>query len=665
MLFVELALIRWTGSNVLYLSYFSNFILLGSFLGIGVGFLRADRSTRLIRFAPLALGLLVFFVLRFPVRVNRSGDQLIYFGAFTRTGLPIWITLPVVFICSAAVMALIAQEVALVFRRFEPLTAYRLDIVGSILGITAFSLLSFLELPPISWGIVVALMFLLLLPRRIGLHAILGLTVLVASLAWESFPRNTTFTSVSWSPYYKIQVERADHQYDVAVNGIPHQAISSVAQRRRTDPLYFAPYKRLGSRKPGDVLIVGAGTGTDVAIALSEGARRVDAVEIDPRLYQLGKQLQQNHAYQDPRVFVHITDGRAFLERTHRRFDLILFALPDSLTLVSGQSSLRLESYLFTLESIKTARAHLRPGGVFSMYNWYRAQWLVDRLANTLDVAFRRPPCLDTDRKGGHFAVLADGNVTCATTWSPGHRSIPPPARDNYPFLYLRSRSIPSFYLLTLGLILAAAFIGVRTAGAPFRKMTGYVDLFFMGAAFMLLETKNVVQFALLFGTTWFVNALVFGGILLVVLVAVEVARRAPLIRTELLYCLLFGSLGLAWVIPPSDLLALTWQARLPAAIALAFAPIFCANLIFATRFRNVEMSTVAFGANLLGAMVGGVLEYASLITGYRALIVVVAGLYACAFAAERGRVSTHASSWRRHATPALDDGPGTAATDA
>src|SRR3954447_17445621 len=86
MLFVELALIRWTGSNIIYLSYFTNFVLLGSFLGIGMGFLRARSRFRMFRFAPLALALLVFLVLRFPVSVDRTGSQLIYFGEFKRTG---------------------------------------------------------------------------------------------------------------------------------------------------------------------------------------------------------------------------------------------------------------------------------------------------------------------------------------------------------------------------------------------------------------------------------------------------------------------------------------------------------------------------------------------------------------------------------------------------
>ncbi len=291
---------------------------------------------------------------------------------------------------------------------------------------------------------------------------------------------------------------------------------------------------------------------------------------------------------------------------------------------------------------MRTARAHLKPDGVFAMYNYYRQRWLIDRLAGTLNQVYGKPPCIDTT--GGDFAALSDGATTCKTTWSAGGRTVPPPSRDDYPFLYLRTRSIPSLYLLTLGLVLAAALIAVRAAGAPFRQMRPYLDLFFMGTAFLLLETKNVVQFALLFGTTWFVNALVFGGILAAVLAAVEAARRIPTPKPLLIYGALFASLALAWAVPQDDLLKLSWALRLPAAIALAFLPVFCANLLFAERFKDVGSSTVAFGANLLGAMVGGVLEYSSLLIGYRALLFVTAGLYACAFLFGRRWMSTVAT---------------------
>jgi hypothetical protein len=354
MLFVELALIRWIGSDVVYISYFSNFVLLGSFLGIGIGFLRAKSRIDLFAWAPVTLAFLVAFILSFPVYVDCLGSQVIYFGC-KPNGLPIWLTLPVIFLAVAVVMASIAQGVARSFSGFEPLEAYRLDILGSLAGITAFALLSFFGAPPVAWGAVVSAVFLVLYRPSLRLIQIVALTGLIIMLGHESLTPGD-----SWSPYYKVSVFALSMRpgvHALDVNGIPHQLIESMVERKRTEPVYFLPYRRLESNPLRNVLIVGAGNGGDVAIALAAGAKHVDAVEIDPRIYQIGREMNPDHPYQDSRVSVHIDDGRAFLERTRNRYDLILFALPDSLALVSGQSSLRLESYLFTLEAM-TAAGH-------------------------------------------------------------------------------------------------------------------------------------------------------------------------------------------------------------------------------------------------------------------------------------------------------------------
>jgi SAM-dependent methyltransferase len=641
MLFVELALIRWTGSNVLFLSYFSNFVLLGSFLGIGLGFLRGKAKHNLFPYAPVALMAFVGVVLIFPVQIDRSGSQLIFFGGFGITGLPSWITLPFIFLAVAAVMEMIAEGVARTFVEFEPLEAYRWDIAGSILGIAAFSGLSFTWAPPVVWGAVAGGLFLILLRPRLRALQVVAVIGLVILLGQES-----RVPAWSWSPYYKVQATSPAQDPTTTilqVNGVPHQTAASVASLRGAGAFYFVPYERTGLASLDDVLIVGAGTGTDIAIALAEGAQHIDAVEIDPRIQQIGAQRHPDRPYQDPRVIVHIDDGRAFLEQTDARYDLILFALPDSLTLVSGQSSLRLESYLFTLQAIEAARDRLKPGGAFAMYNYYREPWLADRLAGTLERVYGRAACVDSVGTADHLAVLtiavAEGVVDCpaASTWLASDASAAStPATDDYPFLYLRTRGIPDFYLLAMGLILAASLLAVRMVSGPFRPMRAYLDLFFMGAAFLLLETKSVVQFALLFGTTWFVNALVFAGVLLSVLAAIEVARRWRPSHPAWLYFALLGALTIAWLIPPGALLDLDFAPRFAAAVVIWFTPIFIANLVFAERFRNVEASHVAFGANLLGAMVGGVLEYVALLTGYQTLLILVALLYGGAFLAGR-----------------------------
>ncbi len=633
MLFVELALIRWAGSNVLYLSYFSNFVLLGSFLGIGIGFLRARSSHDLFPYAPLALAALVAFVRFFPVKIRSSGADLLFFGIVQRSGPPRYVVLAVVFVAVTAAMAFVGEGVARAFAKFGPLDAYRLDLIGSIAGIVGFSTLSFLDAPPLAWGIVVAVALVALYLPRIGVLQIAGLVALVAILGAESFA-----AGASWSPYYKIEVKQDPnlHAPIVSVNAVPHQAILALSA---TEPIvYTRVYDRVAATNLADVLIVGAGTGNDVAFALARGAKRIDAVEIDPRLHQLGKELHPNHPFADPRVHSHIDDGRAFLQRTHRHYDLILFALPDSITLVAGQSSLRLESYLFTKEALETARDHLKPNGAFGMYNYYEQRWLIDRYAGTLNEVYGRPPCIDDQGGNGfHLAFLEDAKTSaalrCAGTWVTQTTPVPRPATDDHPFPYLRNRTIPGFYLATIALILLAALVMVRVAGGPFRPMARYTDLFFMGAAFLLLETMYVVRFALFFGTTWFVNALVFAGVLLSVLLAVEVSKRVTARRPALLYAVLVAFLAVAFFVPPSWVLSLAVPLRFLVAVGLAFAPIFTANLVFTQRFKDVGSSTVAFGANLLGAMFGGILEYGALVVGYRALLIVVGVLYGCAFA--------------------------------
>ncbi|MDP9239141.1 MAG: spermidine synthase [Actinomycetota bacterium] len=631
MLFVELALIRWTGSNILHLSYFSNFVLLGSFLGVGLGFLRARRSRDLSMSWPIVLVGLVGFVLAFPVRISQDTEQLLYFKGVHPSGLPAWATLPVIFLAVAAVMCGLGEAVARLFGRFPALTAYRLDLIGSLVGIAAFTCLSFLHAPSVAWGVLAAAGFAALNWGRLrpSWLPLACLGILVGLLAGESLQPNTT-----WSPYYKVVTKDRPKFVDIFVNGIPHQSMLNI--NTFSPGLRTAPYERAPGNPLQHVMVVGAGNGNDAAVALDHGAKSVDAVEIDPRIAQIGRERHPNAPYSNPRVEVHIDDGRAFMQRTTTKYDLIVFALPDSQTLVSGNSSLRLESYLFTREAIATARDHLTPGGVFAMYNTYRSQWLIDRYAGTLAEVFGHSPCIDTVGGVGHRAALVvardNAQQTCATTWQLQTHPAPVLATDDHPFPYLRRPGIPGFYLLVLLFVLIAACVTVRIVGGPIKQMRPYADLFFLGAAFLLLETKNVAGFALLFGTTWLVNALVFTGVLVAVLAAVEVSRRVRLPRPSVLYALLAIALGIGWAVPAESLLSLPWWPRLLAAATLAFAPIFCANLIFSRRLAETAESTSAFGANLLGALLGGTLEYLALMTGYRTLLILAGVLYAIAF---------------------------------
>lgn len=628
MLFVELALIRWLGENIVFLSYFTNFVLLGSFLGIGLGFLLSERRSY-FHWLPGALFLVIAFVIVFPVQIARTGTEVFFFGALELSGLPIWVVLPAIFVGAAGVMYLIAHEVAQVFKQFEALEAYRLDILGSVLGILGFAALAWIQMPPVVWAVVAAIGIAGLGRGIISARGNLLLIGIVLVLGAQ-----TMTPGFSWSPYYRVETVTQEGRGNVYVNGIPHQSFSPIAERGVVEPIRALPFTFVDDGLDR-VLIVGAGTGTDVAFALDAGAQSVDAVEIDPRIYEIGAELHPDRPYDDSRVHAVIDDGRAFMEQAEPGYDLVLFALPDSLTLVSGQSNLRLESFLFTQEAIDRATSLLTPNGVFAMYNYYNHEWILERLGRTMLNATGTDPCIYAPDGASGFALIATAQVPIATCPGDTDRDLsaaPIPATDDYPFLYVQERGIPNFYLVGVASILLTSILAMWFGGVRRRAFRSNLDLFFMGAAFLLLETKSVVQFALWFGTTWAVNAMVFAGILLSVLAAIEVVKRVRLPKPLLLYVLLAAAVAISWLIPASALLDLSTGTRLVAAITLTFSPIFLANLVFAQRFKEAGDSAAAFGVNLLGAMVGGVLEYSALAIGYRSLAILVALLYGIAY---------------------------------
>jgi hypothetical protein len=434
-----------------------------------------------------------------------------------------------------------------------------------------------------------------------------------------------------WSPYYRIYVQPGSDA-SIYVNGIPHQAMHPVGPEGAGPEVF---YDRVYARFPGRVfrhaLIIGAGSGTDVAYALANRVTVIDAVEIDPTILEIGVQRHPDRPYDDPRVARHVNDGRAYLRSDGARYDLIIFALPDSLTLVSTTANLRLESYLFTEEAFASARDHLAADGVFVLYNYYRQPWLLDKIAGMLSSVFGAPPTISEFNVGiGSAAVLMSGpalggeRATVATA--------PAPATDDWPFLYLREPGIDPTYIAALGFVLAAAAIGTLLVARGSRTpVAAFSPHFFaLGAAFLLLETRSLATFGLLFGTTWLVNALVFVAILLSVLLAIAAnARWRP--RRAPLYAGLGVALGAAFLLPPSALLIDPAWLRYGLAAIVAFAPVFFANLVFTRSFQDTRSADMAFASNLIGATLGGVLEYAALLTGYRGLLLVVAGLYLAA----------------------------------
>ncbi len=639
-LFVELLLIRWIPANVVYVGYFSNFLLIGSFLGIGIGVIAGGGGWNpRVPIFPLLLFAVVAIVARAQLTLTFSSPSDIYFGLNdqARGADANYLVLPVVVGLTAAVMAAIALPLGPLFRSMPPLRAYAVDVMGSMIGIVLFSGLSALGTTPVAWFAVAAILLAATALGR-GVSA----WSLVTSACMVGVVVHAAALGDLWSPYQRITISRAADAIGISANGVPHQGFF-------LDPAHtpYAFYTQLDRWFPGRswsrVLIIGAGAGNDTAVALTRGATHVDAVEIDPVILDIGRTLNPSRPYDDPRVTATNQDGRAFLRTTTARYDLVIYAVTDSLALVSNTANLRLESYIFTKQAFDEVRDHLAPDGAFVLYNYYREPWLVDKIGGMLTASFGSAPIARLFPSGsGAGAVLAIGPAITALNGQPppgdrvdpiGSSAVPAPATDDWPFLYLQEPEIASFYLIALAIVLALAVLAVAVTARRRRiSMRRFSPHFFvLGMAFLLLETRSIAVFSLLFGTTWIVNSLVFFAILASVLASIAVSSRLRGRWSRWLYFALGSVLLLNLAVPPVALLIDPPWLRYLVAVVLTFAPVFFANLVFASSFRDTRTADMAFASNLLGAVAGGSLEYLALILGYQALLIVVLALYGAA----------------------------------
>jgi Spermine/spermidine synthase domain len=658
-LFVELVCIRWIPAYIRYLGYFTNFVLLGSFLGIGLGMLQARRRVNLQSFFPLALFVLVYLVSTFKLQLVVNSPQEVFFGITERItvhGTESFFLLPLVFVVVTALFTLLGQNLGRLLATVRPpLTAYSIDIAGSIAGSVVFVLVSFLGAQPGFWfGI--AAVALLALPQWGGVVRLINAAILVGIVAWVSI----LGSSSDWSPYYRIDVQpHPGPSYWLFVNNISHQAMAPYA-RLAHNFYYAAPFDTFRFPSSARELIIGSGSGSDADVAIHRGMRHVTAVELDPTIYDLGRRLNPDHVYQSRAVHAVINDGRSFLETTNGKYDLIVFALPDSLALTSSFANLRLESYLFTREAFVQVRRHLAANGVFVLYNDYRTVWLMRKIAGMLTDVFGTAPYAHTRWMQQPTrvinAVLMDGPrlrqlspAAYAAHRVTGDPTVTP-ATDDWPFVYLKSRSVPVIYLEAIALVwliaLVAVGLSLTLSGDGIRAGIRRFDasLFFMGLAFLLLEAKSIVNFTLLFGATWLVNALVIIGILCTVLLANSINALTRLrLDLRVLYACLAAALLINLFLPFNRLLVANLQLRYVLGCAVLFSPIFLANLIFGRLFGATDLPDIAFASNLLGAFIGGTLEYASLQIGYRLLLVPVIVAYGLSFLALAPRLGWRA----------------------
>jgi hypothetical protein len=292
---------------------------MASFLGIGIGILLGRRrELDTISIFPILLVVVVALITKLELNVQVSSRDELFFGLAESQAADVnFLVLPIVFGLVTALMAALAIPLGPLLRSMPPLQAYGWDITGSMIGIAGFTALSAAGTPPIAWFAIATLLVLLLMAGGTS-PSLIRIPALVA-LGFVLFLANTeTDPNEVWSPYYRINTYFAGNgELYVNVNGIPHQALHPVNAPK--EQFYDQLYKWFPGRTYQNVLIVGAGSGTDVAISLSKGAGHVDAVEIDRGIQQLGIDRHPDRPYQDARVSRYENDGRAAHRRPARR----------------------------------------------------------------------------------------------------------------------------------------------------------------------------------------------------------------------------------------------------------------------------------------------------------------------------------------------------------
>lgn len=653
-LFLELLLIRWVPSQVRVIAYYGNLMLLSSFLGLGCGAMLARRSLNLARFfAPLLLALIIAVTAMKGMKFQQGPDEFRFlFSAGTRSTM-----LPIValFSLNASLFLPLGEIIGLYFSRLPPLRAYSWDIGGAITGTALFGLFSFAWFAPLVGFALAMTLYLFLGSKRTkifwnGLFFSASLIVLAVALdrddiwspynliAVQKIDRDGTLKAVS-SPPDNIGALRDPPSYVVQVNGDFYMRNSTIDPRRYSNGAWIASlneqYTLPHRLRPGakDVLVVGSGGGIDVEAALLAGAERVDALEIDPVIIQLGRQFNASQSYNDGRVRIINADARPFFRHTEKTYDMVAFGFLDSQSLLSQMSSIRLDGYVYTTESFAEAFKLIRPGGLLSVSFFSgRHLWLFDRLIAMVRSATGAMPLIFTTPTGQVIILAPKGFKAAAPTGLQYYRAIQKTphdaeeARDDWPYLYLRARLIPADYLVAIVFLLAisATFI----LATMDRKSRGLdLQFFFLGAGFLLLETKSITTISLFFGATWLVSMVVIFGVLLMVLAANLAASRLTTF-SPWFYLPLVASVCLLYFLPASTVLSWPFDARLTYCLVLIPLPIFFAGLIFSLGFRNHTEPSFAFGSNLVGAMVGGFFEYAGMITGTRALSLMILMFY-------------------------------------
>jgi predicted membrane-bound spermidine synthase len=650
-LVLELALIRFIPSEIKAISYFTNLLLFSAFFGLGLGCILWKREVSPYLFAAGLMLIFAFVMVSRGITVYETPGEVHYwlqadqrFKPFYR--MPLVAAAFTVFSVSAVPFVTMGRTLAREMQGHPRLTAYSYDLIGSFAGTIVFALFSYCGTPPWILIALTGVTWALTMCESVKVR----LAHVVAALAFLCFVMAPY--SWRWSPYYFVQYLVDAKRITVWVNSSFHQeAINFQSEQPEFQPtalrmaekfgLPYREYRRFhDGRAPEKILILGAGTGNDVNIALRNGARDITAVEIDPQIAAIGREFNPMRPYQDAAVRLFIDDGRHFLSNAKDRYDMVVFGTLDSQTLLAGQTNLRLDNYIYTTECFTDARKVLEPGGMLAAYYSVFKPWFLGRIYATVASAF--PGALQMHRLQDNYlfntTIIAAKDVPAFASDPETDRQFKAaiPSTDNWPYIYLEYPVISNLYLQVLGLIGALIALVVVVLRKLEKSAQYHLDFFFLGVGFSLMESAAIVRLALAFGSTWVVSAVVFACVLLTVFVANVLLERWPSLPAGLAWAALLAALAINFLFPVQTLLGFSFPLRVVGSAALIGTPVFCAGISFSSLFRREPEVGVPFGMNMVGAMTGGSIEYLSMLIGMKSIWLVLVIVYLLAFLCNR-----------------------------
>jgi len=680
-LFLETLFIRWIGTEIRIFAYLQNTILVVCFLGLGIGMFTSARPIALKQsLIPLTAFLLLMAIPLTRWALGSTSEMLSVLGDLVIWGSDEISDAGAQILLIIAGLALTYGVLVLIVDMFVPLGrilgrlmdvhtnpiwAYSVNILGSILGTWSFVLLSFFYQPPFVWFLIAAILLAVFVfwsrhDRKLNLALLAAIVI----LSWFASQVPGTL-EVIWSPYQKLAVQESPAnwpgEYYITVNNAGYQIIIDLSETNvAAHPEEFPPELNGLSQydmplllhpNPESFLIVGAGSGNDAAGGLRHNVQSVTAVEIDPAIISIGHEYHPEHPYSSPRVRIVDDDARSFFATTTEKYDVISFGLLDSHTTTS-MTNARLDHYVYTKESILLAKTLLKDGGIMALTFEVQKPFIADRIYRVLEEVFDQPPLVfripgNPYGIGGVMFVTGDlGNVQKQLDQNPSFSAYirelqaAHPVQfthntkittDDWPYLYLEGPKIPLLYYLLIALIIIIFARSYRKWQAKANLSIAnraFWHFAFLGAAFLLLEVQNISKASVVLGNTWQVNAVIISSILGVALLANWVAYRFPGLPITPVYILLIGTALSLYFIDLAKFGSLPYFTKSLVIGSLTSLPMLFSGIVFVRSFAVTKDKSNALGANLIGALAGALLQSITFITGIKALLLVVAGFY-------------------------------------